>query len=120
MLRNLTSKIVSVLNRLTEKTFLRGTTPVQRFNLTDGRPIPQPPDRATRSHTRKVYQLFRHYDQRIGYPKLTGDRMLRTISNIYGIPFAVVVLKHFDGSLLPEIERLREKRCQKFNMAEAN
>lgn len=46
--------------------------------------------------------------------------MLRTISNIYGIPFAVVVLKHFDGSLFPEIERLREIRSQKFHMAETD
>lgn len=110
MFRLAVSTILSAFNKLTEKTFLRGATPAQRFNKTDGRPIPQPPDRAARKYTRDIYQLFRHYDQRIGYPKLTGDRKLRTISNIYGIPFQIVVWHHFNGTLSPEIERLRAQR----------
>lgn len=68
-------------------------SPEQRFNKTVDSVV-QPPDRKRRSETRKKARWYRWYTMPTGYgcPKLSGLRLLRTMSNCTGIPLSFVKL----------------------------
>ncbi len=78
------------LKTLGENIYTRKHGEAPRFNKVA--PIIEPPDRAKRKETRKRYQFVRWYTMPTlrGCPRLTGLRLLRTMSNCTGIPLAFV------------------------------
>lgn len=74
----------SFLTRL----LLFNRAPVPRFNQLA--PIPPAQTKAQRRAARFKWWTYRRQEQRIGPPKLTGARLLRTISNCTGVPLSVL------------------------------